>query len=68
MKALVWSFIFAAASVLSTFALGLILGLVFADKRIKGRKIYQSLMILPYAFPAFLATLVWRACSTRTLA
>ena len=43
LKALLWSFIFAAASVLSTFALGLILGLVFADKRIKGRKIYQSL-------------------------
>jgi len=59
-KALIWSFVFAAASVLSTFALGLILGLVFADKRIKGRKIYQSLMILPYAFPAFLATLVWK--------
>ena len=60
LKALLWSFIFAAGSVLSTFALGLILGLVFADKRIKGRKIYQSLMILPYAFPAFLATLVWK--------
>ena len=60
LKALLWSFVFAAASVLSTFALGLILGLVFADKRIKGRKIYQSLMILPYAFPAFLATLVWK--------
>ena len=60
LKALLWSFVFAAASVLSTFALGLILALVFADKRIKGRKIYQSLMILPYAFPAFLATLVWK--------
>ena len=60
LKALLWSFVFAGASVLSTFALGLILGLVFADKRIKGRKIYQSLMILPYAFPAFLATLVWK--------
>ena len=60
LKALIWSFVFAAASVLSTFALGLILALVFSDKRIKGRKIYQSLMILPYAFPAFLATLVWK--------
>ena len=60
LKALLWSFVFAGVSVLSTFALGLILGLVFADKRIKGRKIYQSLMILPYAFPAFLATLVWK--------
>ncbi len=60
LKALIWSFVFAAASVLSTFALGLILALVFSDKRIKGRKVYQSLMILPYAFPAFLATLVWK--------
>ena len=34
--------------------------MVFHDKRVKGRKIYQSLLILPYAFPAFLATLVWK--------
>ena len=69
LKALLWSFVFAAVSVLSTFALGLILGLVFADKRIKGRKIYQSLMILPYAFPG-LPGPPWcgRACSTRTSA
>ena len=59
-KALLWSFAFAALSVLTTFALGLVLALVFADKRLKGRKIYQSLMILPYAFPGFLATLVWQ--------
>ena len=51
LKALLWSFVFAAVSVLSTFALGLILALVFADKRIKGRKIYQSLMILWLGFP-----------------
>lgn len=59
-KALLWSFIFAFGSVLTTFAMGLFLALVFADTRVKGRKIYQSLLILPYAFPAFLGALVWR--------
>ncbi|AOZ73498.1 maltose ABC transporter permease [Boudabousia tangfeifanii] len=59
-NALVWSFIFAIFSVVSTFAFGLLLALVFHDKRIRGRKIYQSLFILPYAFPAFLSTLVWK--------
>ena len=60
LNALVWSFVFAIGSVLSTFAFGLILALIFSDKRIRGRKIYQSLMILPYAFPGFLAILVWK--------
>ncbi len=58
--ALLWSFVFAFGSVLTTFALGLFLALVFSDQRVRGRKVYQSLLILPYAFPAFLATLVWK--------
>lgn len=60
LNALLWSFVFAVGSVLTTFAFGLFLALVFADPRIKGRRIFQSLLILPYAFPAFLATLVWK--------
>lgn len=59
-QVLVWTFVFAGLSVVSTFALGLFLAIVFNDPRVKGRKIYRSLLILPYAFPAFLATLVWR--------
>ncbi len=58
--ALLWSFVFAFGSVLTTFALGLFLALVFSDQRVRGRRVYQSLLILPYAFPAFLATLVWK--------
>ena len=61
----VWTFAFAFLSVLTTFAVGLFLAIVFNDPRIRGRKIYRSLLILPYAFPGFLSALVWRACSTR---
>ena len=56
----VWTFAFAFLSVATTFVLGLGLALVFNDPRIRGRKLYRALMILPYAFPGFLAALVWR--------
>jgi arabinogalactan oligomer/maltooligosaccharide transport system permease protein len=56
----VWTFVFAALSVATTFALGLFLAIVFNDPRVRGRKIYRSLLILPYAFPGFLSALVWK--------
>lgn len=55
-----WNFAFAILSVLSTFALGLFLAVIFNDPRVKGRVVYRALLILPYAFPGFLAALVWR--------
>ncbi|MEY4411170.1 MAG: Maltose transport system permease protein MalF [Actinomycetota bacterium] len=55
-----WTVIFALTSVISTFVLGLVLALLFNDDRIRGKKIYRSIMILPYAFPAFLSAYVWK--------
>lgn len=60
LKIALWTFAFALISVASTFVLGLGLALVFNDPRVRGRKIYRSLLILPYAFPGFLSALVWR--------
>ena len=57
---ILWTFLFAFGSVLSTFILGLILALIFNDPRIRGLKIYRSIFILPYAFPAFLSAYVWK--------
>ncbi|GAA4848050.1 ABC transporter permease subunit [Luteimicrobium xylanilyticum] len=59
LKVTLWTFAFAFLSVATTFFLGLFLALVFNDPRVRGRKIYRSLLILPYAFPGFLAALVW---------
>ncbi|QMU96185.1 ABC transporter permease subunit [Microbacterium esteraromaticum] len=59
LQVLVWTFVFAILSVLTCFALGLFLAIVFNDPRMKSKKYYRVLMILPYAFPGFLSALVW---------
>ncbi len=55
-----WTLVFALTSVVSTFVVGLALAFLFNDDRIRGKKIYRSIMILPYAFPAFLSAYVWK--------
>lgn len=57
---LVWTFAFAILSVATTFALGLFIAVIFNDPLVKGRRFYRAMFILPYAFPGFLAALVWK--------
>jgi arabinogalactan oligomer/maltooligosaccharide transport system permease protein len=56
----VWTVFFSMMSVLLTFALGLLLAIIFNDERMRGRKVYRVLMVIPYALPAFMTILVWR--------
>lgn len=59
-QVLVWNFVFAILSVVTTFALGLFLAITFNNPRMKGRRFYRSLLILPYAIPFFVSALIWR--------
>ncbi|RCS60151.1 ABC transporter permease subunit [Microbacterium sp. JB110] len=54
-----WTFAFALITVGATFAVGLFLAITFNNARMRGRRIYRSLLILPYAIPSFLSALVW---------
>ncbi|MCR6646723.1 MAG: ABC transporter permease subunit [Cellulomonas sp.] len=60
LKIALWTFVFAFASVVVSFFLGLVLALVYNDPRVRGRRVLRTLFILPYAFPAFLSALLWR--------
>jgi ABC-type sugar transport system permease subunit len=60
LRVFVWTFVFSIGSVLITFALGLFLALVFANERMKGRRLYRLAMVVPYALPSFMTALVWR--------
>jgi arabinogalactan oligomer/maltooligosaccharide transport system permease protein len=55
-----WTFAFAILTVLTSFGLGLLLALIYNDRRVHGQKILRTLFILPYAFPAFLSAILWR--------
>jgi arabinogalactan oligomer/maltooligosaccharide transport system permease protein len=65
-KILLWTFAFAVVSVASTFLLGLFLAIAFNDVRLRGRRIYRTLVILPYAIPGFLAALLWSGLLNRS--
>ena len=65
-KILLWTFAFAVISVASTFLLGLFLAIAFNDARLRGRRIYRTLVILPYAIPGFLAALLWSGLLNRS--
>ena len=58
-KIFLWNVAFAALSVISTFLLGMMLALLFNDDKLKGKGIYRSILILPYAIPGFVTALVW---------
>ncbi|MCR2051950.1 ABC transporter permease subunit [Actinomyces bowdenii] len=58
-KAFVWTVTFAFFSVFLTFIVGFFLALVLNDDRIKGRRLYRSFLLLPYAVPGFISLLIW---------
>ncbi|WIM69123.1 ABC transporter permease subunit [Corynebacterium suedekumii] len=54
-----WTFAFAFLSVALTFFAGLLMALLFNDPNMRLRGFYRALVIMPYAFPAFLSILIW---------
>lgn len=59
LRVFVWTFAFAALTVLISFVLGLFLAIVLDKPGLRFRRVYQVLLIIPYALPSFLAVLVW---------
>ena len=58
LRVLLWTVVFALSTVLFSFALGLFLAITLQKKFI-GQRVYRSLLIIPFAVPAFLTILVW---------
>ena len=54
-----WTVIFAALSVLLTFSLGMFLAIMFDVPEMPGRRVLRSLLLIPYAIPAFVSIPVW---------
>lgn len=59
-RVFLWTTTFALISVVETFALGLLLAVLLNDAQLKLRGLYRSVLIIPYAIPAFVTCLIWR--------
>jgi len=53
-----WTMIFASLTVLTQFALGLLLAIAM-NRPLGGRRVYRSIFILPYAMPSIMSILIW---------
>ncbi|MDR0435332.1 MAG: ABC transporter permease subunit [Propionibacteriaceae bacterium] len=54
-----WTLVFALGSVALTFIVGFFLALTLNDERIKGKKLWRSFLLLPYAVPGMISLLIW---------
>jgi ABC-type sugar transport system permease subunit len=55
----IWTLVFAVFSVGATFLLGLLVAIVLNDDRVKGKKIWRAVILIPYAIPGFISLMVW---------
>jgi maltose/maltodextrin transport system permease protein len=54
----VWTVAFSALSVILTFAVGMLLAVILQREDLAFRRVYRTLLILPYAVPAILSILI----------
>ncbi len=59
-RIMTWNFIFPTFSVLSTFALGLAIAIMFNDKDFPLKKLIRSLLLIPYTIPGLISIIIWR--------
>jgi arabinogalactan oligomer/maltooligosaccharide transport system permease protein len=59
LRVFVWNYVFAILSVILTFAVGLALAVSLNHPTLRGKRIYRSLLIVPYALPSFMTALIW---------
>ena len=55
----VWTFCFAAITVILMFGFGLLLAIAL-EQKLRFKRFYRSIVILPYAIPSFMSILIWK--------
>jgi arabinogalactan oligomer / maltooligosaccharide transport system permease protein len=56
---LIWTVIFAISTTVLNVIVGLLLGILLNNKRLKFRNLYRSLLILPWAVPGVISIQMW---------
>ena len=57
-RVFIWTIVFASVTVFLSFAVGLFLAITL-QKQFRGQRFYRTVLVIPWAIPAFLMLLVW---------
>ncbi len=60
LKVFIWTISFAVLTVISIFVLGFVLAVILQAPSLKGRSVWRTLLIIPYAVPAFISILIFK--------
>ncbi|MBM7557581.1 ABC transporter permease subunit [Halanaerobacter jeridensis] len=55
-----WTVIWAIASTILSYGLGLFVAVVLNHEHIKFRNVFRTILLVPWAIPAFVSILIWR--------
>ena len=55
-----WTILWSLFTVLFSFSIGLSFALILNNKKLKGRNLYRTILIIPWAVPYFISVLTWR--------
>jgi ABC-type sugar transport system permease subunit len=58
-RIMIWNFVFPTFSVLSTFALGLAIAIMFNEKNFPLKRVIRTLLLVPYTIPSVITILIW---------
>lgn len=59
-RIVIWNFIFPTISVLSTFALGLGIAIMFNEDKFPLKRTIRTLLLIPYTIPSLITILIWK--------
>lgn len=59
-RVFIWTFSWAIISVVGMLAIGLLLAIILNTKDFKTKNFYRTLLIAPWAIPAFISVLMWQ--------
>jgi arabinogalactan oligomer/maltooligosaccharide transport system permease protein len=65
LRAFVWNYVFATLTVLLQFSLGLGIALALNHPLLRLKRIYRSLLVVPFALPSYMTALIWAGLLNR---
>jgi arabinogalactan oligomer / maltooligosaccharide transport system permease protein len=64
-RVFIWTYVFALLAVAMQFAVGLGLAVTLNHPNLRAKRLYRSLLVIPFALPSFMTALVWAGMLNR---